>query len=45
MLGTNNYGEMQHTAVKQRELFQDVPWRCDCAKRLVASFSNQIQSK
>ena len=45
ILGTNHCGEMQPTAFKQRELFQDVLCRRDYAKRVVASFANQIQSK
>ena len=45
ILGTNHCGEMQHTAFKQRELFQDVLCRCDYAERVVASFSNQIKSE
>ena len=44
ILGTNNCGEMQRTAFKQRELFQDVICRRDYAKRVVAIFDNQIQS-
>ena len=31
ILGTNYCGEMQHTAFKQRELFQDVLCRLDYA--------------
>ena len=42
ILGTNNCGEMQRTAFKQRELFQDVLRFRDYAERLVASFANQI---
>ena len=44
ILGTNHCGEMQRTAFKRRELFQDVLCRRDYAERVVASFSNQIQS-
>ena len=44
ILGTNHCGEMQRTAFKQRELFQDVIFRRDYANRLVAIFDNQIQS-
>ena len=44
ILGTNHCGEMQRTAFKQRELFQDVLCRRDYAERVVASFANQIQS-
>ena len=43
ILGTNHCGEMQHTAFKRHELFQDVLCRCDYAERLVAIFDNQIQ--
>ena len=32
MLGTNQCGEMRRTAFKQRELFQDVIFRCDYAE-------------
>ena len=45
ILGTNNCGELQRTAFKQCELFQDVMCRRDYADRVVASFSNQIQSE
>ena len=44
ILGTNNCGEMQRTAFKRRELFQDVLCCCDYAERLVARFAHQIQS-
>ena len=44
ILGTNHCGEMRRTAFKRRELFQDVICRCDYAERVVANFSNQIQS-
>ena len=43
ILGTNHCGEMQLTAFKRRELFQDVLYRHDYAKVVVASFANQIQ--
>ena len=45
ILGTNHCGELQHTAFKQRELFQDVLCCRYCAERVVASFANQIQSE
>ena len=45
ILGTNHCGEMQHTAFKRRELFQDVLCSYDYADRVVARFSNQIQSE
>ena len=44
ILGTNHCGEMQHAAFKRRESFQDVICRSDYSERVVASFSNQIQS-
>ena len=44
ILGTYHCGEMQRTAFKQRELFQDVICRRDYAKRVVEIFDNQIQS-
>ena len=44
-LGTNQCGEIRRTAFKRCELFQDVLCRCYYAKRLVASFANQIQSE
>ena len=40
ILGTNHCGEMQHTAFKRRELFQDVLCRRDYAEILVARFAN-----
>ena len=43
ILGTNNCGEIQRTAFKQRELFQDIPCRRDYAEKLVARFANQIR--
>ena len=45
ILGTNHCGEMLCTAFKQRELFQDVLCCRGYAKRVVASFANQIQSE
>ena len=45
ILGTNHCGEMQHTAFKRRELFQDFLCCRDYAERLVARFSHQIQSE
>ena len=44
ILGTNNCGEMRRIAFKRHELFQDVLCRRDCSERVVARFSNQIQS-
>ena len=44
ILGTNHCGEMRRTALKCRELFQDVLCRCDYAERVVAIFAHQIQS-
>ena len=45
ILGTNHCGEMRRTSFKRRELFQDVLCRCDYSERVVANFSNQIQSE
>ena len=45
ILGTNNFGTMQHTAFKQREFFQDVLCRRDYTERVVAILANQIQSE
>ena len=45
ILGTNNCGTMRHTALKKRELFQDILCRRDHAERLVTSFDHQIQLK
>ena len=45
ILGTNHCGAMQHTAFKQRVLFQDVLCCRDYAERIVARFSHQIQSE
>ena len=44
ILGKNHCGEMQHTALKQRELFQDVIYLRDYAEREFVKFSHQIQS-
>ena len=44
ILDTNHCGQLQHTAFKCRELFQDVLCNCDYAERVVASFAHQIQS-
>ena len=41
----NHCGELQRTAFKRSELFQDLLCRCDYAERLVVSFANQIQSE
>ena len=43
ILGTNHCVEMRHTALKRRELFQDVLCCRDYAERVVASFANKIQ--
>ena len=45
ILGTNHYGEMRRTAFKQHKLFQDVLCCRYYAKRVVASFANQIKSE
>ena len=45
ILGTNHCDEMERTAFKPRELFQDVLYSRDYAERVVASFANQIQSE
>ena len=45
ILGTNHCGEMRRTAFKRRELFQDVLCYRDYAERVVANFSNQMQSE
>ena len=45
ILGKNHCSEMQRTAFKRRELFQDVLCRSDYAEIVVARFSNQIQSE
>ena len=44
IIGTNCCGEMQRTAFKRRELFQDVLCRTDYYERVVASFACQIKS-
>ena len=44
ILGKNNYGEMRRTAFKQRELFQDVLCCRYYDERVVASFTDKIQS-
>ena len=43
ILGTNHCGEMRLKSFKRRELFQDLICCRDYAKRVAASFSNQIQ--
>ena len=45
ILGTNHCNEMQRSAFKRCELFQDVLFCRDYAERLVASFANKIQSE
>ena len=45
ILGTNHCGEMRRIAFKRHELFQDVIRRHDYSERVVARFSNQIQSE
>ena len=45
ILGTNHCGEMQRTAFKQCELFQDVLYCRNYAQGVVASFAHQIQSE
>ena len=45
ILGTNHCREMQRTAFKRCELFQDVICRREYDEGLVASFSNQIPSE
>ena len=44
ILGTNHCGEMRHTALKRRELFQDTRCRREYYERVVTSFANKIQS-
>ena len=44
ILDPNHCGNMQHTALKLRELFQDVLCRRDYDERVVACFANLIQS-
>ena len=45
ILVTNHCGEMWRTALKRRELFQDVLCRRDYSERVVAIFDRQIQSE
>ena len=45
ILGTNHCGELQRIAFKKSELFQYVLCCRDYAERVVAIFSNQIQSE
>ena len=45
ILGTNHCGEMQRTAFKRRELFQDVLCHSDYAERVVEKFANQTKSE
>ena len=45
IIGTNQCGELRRTSFKRRELFQDVLCRRDYAEKVVAIFSNQIQSE
>ena len=45
ILGTNHCGELRRTALKLRELFQDMLCHRDYAERVVASFANRIQSE
>ena len=45
MAGTNHCGEIQHTAFKRHELFQNVICCRDYDERVVASFDNKIQSE
>ena len=45
IVGTNHCGELRRTDFKLRELFQDVLFCRDYEERVVASFSNQIQSE
>ena len=45
ILGTNHCGEMRRIIFKRRELFQYFLFCRDCYERVVASFSNQIQSE
>ena len=44
IIGTNHCVAMQHTAFKQRELFQDVLCCRDYVEKVDESFSHQIQS-
>ena len=45
ILGKNHCGEMQRTAFKRRELFQDVLCCREYSERVVVSFAHQIQSE
>ena len=45
ILGTHNYVKELRKAFNCRGSFQDIVFRHDHAERVVASFSNQIQSK
>ena len=45
ILGTNHCGELRRTTFKHCKLFQDVLWRLYYAERVVAIFSNQVQSE
>ena len=45
ILGANHCGDSLRTAFKRCESFKDVLCRRDCADRVVASFSHQIQSE
>ena len=45
IIDTNHCGEMQCTAFKRRELFQDVLFSHDYDERVVTRFANQIQSE
>ena len=45
ILGTNHCGEMRRTAFKRCESFQDVLCRLDYSERVVANFTNKIQSE
>ena len=45
ILGTNHCDEMQRTAFKRRELFQDTLCLRDYAEKLVTIFSHKIQSE
>ena len=45
ILGTNHCGDFCQTAFKCHKQFQDVLCCRDYAERVVASFSNQIQSE
>ena len=44
ILGTNHCGEMQHTAFKQHESFQDFLCSRDYAERVVSRFTHKIKS-